>query len=118
MRNCLLPSDAAQHRAIALPKGRLVDIEFVGIDLALDDVFAQPVGAGDENHVAKARFGVESEDHAAGGEIGADHLHHADRQRDLEMVEAVIDPVDDGPIGEDRGKARRQASNKASRREY
>ena len=103
--NCLLPSERRQHRAMALPEGRLVDVELVGIDLALHDVLAQPVGAGDEHHVAKARLGVEGEDHAAGCQVGAHHLHHADRQSDLEMVEAVVDAVDDGAVGEHRGEA-------------
>ena len=53
----------------------------------------------------KPEFGVEREDHAARREIRADHLHHADRQRDLEVVEAVVDAIDDGAVGEDRGKA-------------
>ena len=35
----------------------------------------------------------------------ADHLHHPDRQRHLEVVEAVVDAIDDGAVGEDRGKA-------------
>ena len=67
MRICLRAQDAAQHGAMALPEGRLVDIELVGIDAALDDVLAEPVGAGDEHHVAKAGLGVEREDHAARG---------------------------------------------------
>ena len=96
---------AAQHRAVALPEGRLVDVELVGIDLALHDVLAEAPGAGDEDHVAEAGFGVEREDDAARGEIGADHLHHPDRERDLEVVEAVVDAIDDGAVGEDRGKA-------------
>ena len=82
-----------------------MDIELVRVDLALHDVLAEPVGAGDEHDVAKAGFGVEREDHAARREIGAHHLHHADRQRDLEMVEAVVDAVDDRAIGEERGEA-------------
>ena len=82
-----------------------MDVELVGIDLALHDVLAEAVGAGDEHDVAKAGFGVEREDHAARREVGAHHLHHADRQRDLEMVEAVVDAIDDGAVGEDRGEA-------------
>ena len=37
--------------------------------------------------------------------VGAHHLHHADRQRDLEMIEAVVDAVDDAAVGEQRGEA-------------
>ena len=46
-------------------EGRLEDVELVGIDRALHDVFAEPVGAGDEHDVAKAGLGVEREHHAA-----------------------------------------------------
>ena len=38
-------------------------------------------------------------------DVGAHHLHHADRQADLEMIEAVVDAVDDAAIGEQRGEA-------------
>ena len=40
-----------------------------------------------------------------GGQVGAHHLHNPDRQRHLEVVEAVVDPVDDRAVGEDRGEA-------------
>ena len=95
----------AQDDAIALPQGRLVDVEFVGIDLALDDILAQPVDAGDEYHIAKAEFGIEREDDAARSQVGSHHLHHADRERDLEMVEPIVDAIGNGPIGEDGRKA-------------
>ena len=61
----LAPERSAQDRAIALAKGRLVDVELVGIDGSLDDIFAQPVDTGDEYDVAKAGFGIEREDDAA-----------------------------------------------------
>ena len=99
------PSDRLSTARWPWREGRLVDIELVGIDLALHDVLAEPIGTGDEHHVAKAGFGIEREDDAARRQIGADHLHHADRQSDLEMVEAVVDAVDDGAVGEDRGEA-------------
>ena len=50
-------------------------------------------------------FGVEREDHAASGAVGAHHLHHSDGQADLEMIEAVVDAIDDRPVGEERGEA-------------
>jgi hypothetical protein len=84
---------------------RLVDIEFVGIDLALHDVLAEAIGAGDEHHVAEAGLGIQREDHAARRVVGAHHLHHADRQEDLEVVEAVVDAINNGAVGEQRGKA-------------
>src|SRR6516162_10820554 len=82
-----------------------MDVKFVRIHLALHDVFAKTPGAGNENHIAEPGLGVDRKDDAARGEIRADHLHDADRERDLEMVEAVVDAVDDGPVSEDRGKA-------------
>ena len=101
----LVAEPAAQHAAKALGQGRLVNIEFVGIDLALDDGFAETVTAGDEHHVAKSGFGIEREDDAAGREIRADHFHHGDGERDLEVIEAVVDAVGNRAIGENGGKA-------------
>src|ERR1019366_2297668 len=77
---------AAQHRAMALPEGRLVDGEFVRVDLALHAILAESVGPGDKDHIAEARFGIEREDYAACRQVRADHLHHPDRERDLEVV--------------------------------
>jgi hypothetical protein len=48
-----------------LTKRRFVDVELVRVDLSLDDVLAQPICPGDEDHIAKARFGIEREDHTA-----------------------------------------------------
>ena len=96
---------AAQHAAKPLVQGRLVNVELVGIDLALDDGFAETVTAGDEDHVAKSRFGIEREDDAAGREIRANHFHHGDGESDLEVIEAVVDAVGNRAIGENGGKA-------------
>ena len=41
----------------------------------------------------------------APGPVGADHLLHAHRQGDRGVIEALILPVADGPIGEQRGEA-------------
>jgi hypothetical protein len=48
-----------------LAEGRFMDVKLVGVELALDDVFAETPGAGHEDHVAKPGFGVEVEDRAA-----------------------------------------------------
>jgi hypothetical protein len=114
MPQLLLAERAAQHRAKALPKGRLVDVELVGIDLALDDVLAEAIGAGDEHHVAEAGFGVEREDHAAAARSERTIFITPTDSADLEVIEAVVDPIDDRAIGEHRGEARRQASNRSS----
>ena len=90
---------------MALPEGRLVHVEFVGIDRALHDVLAQPVDAGDEYDIAEAGLGIQCEDHAARGPVGSHHLHDSDRERDLEMVEAIVDSIGNGAIGEDGGEA-------------
>ncbi len=86
---------------MTLTKRRLVDVELVGIDCALHDIFAEAVDTGDENDVPKAGFGVEREDYAAGRCVGPHHLHDADRQRHFEMVEPVVDPIGNGAVGED-----------------
>ena len=85
--------------------GRLEDIELVGIDGALHDVLAEPIGAGDEDDVLEAGFGVDREDDAGGGEIGANHLHDADGVEDLEMVETIVDAIADRAIGEQAREA-------------
>ena len=82
-----------------------MDVKLVGIDGALNDVFAEAIDAGDENHVGKAGFSIEREDDAAGGAIGSHHLHYADGQRDSEMIESIVDPIRNGAVGEDRREA-------------
>ena len=83
----------------------LVDVELVRIHGTLDDVLPKPVGAGDERDVPESRLGVEREEHARRGQIGADHLHHADRQPDREVIEPLIDPVVDRPVHEQAREA-------------
>ena len=51
----LVAEQAPQHGAVACEIGRLVDVELVRVDGALDDVLAEAVGAGDEDDVAVAR---------------------------------------------------------------
>ena len=40
-----------------------------------------------------------------GGQVRAHHALHADRQGDLEVVEALVDAIGDRPVGEQRGEA-------------
>ena len=101
----LAAEPAPQHPAKSLFEGRLVNVELVRIDLALDDGFAKAVTTRDKDHVAKSGFGIEREHDAAGRQIGAHHLHHGDRERHLEMIKALVDAVGNRAIGEDRGKA-------------
>ena len=101
----LLAAAAAEHGPVALLEGRLVNVVLVRVDRTLNHGFSQPVGAGDEDHVGKAGFRVHREDDAAGGQVGADHLHHRHRQRDLEVIEVALDAIADRPVGEERGEA-------------
>ena len=101
----LFAEPPAQHAAKALPEARLVHIELVGIDGALHDILAQAPGPGDEHHVGVARLGVDGEHDASRSQVTAYHLHHGDRQRDLEMVEALVNAVGDGAVGEQRSLA-------------
>jgi hypothetical protein len=94
-----------QHRPVAVPEGGFVHIEFIRVDCALDDVLAEPIGPGDEHHVAEARLRVEREGDAARSLVGAHHLHDTDRQRNLEVIEAIVDPVGNRTVGEQRREA-------------
>ena len=100
----LVPDQAAQHGAVAGQVSRLVDVELIGVDGALNHVLAKAVGACHEDDVVEARLGVDGEHHTRRGKVGAHHLHHADRQRDLEMVEALVDAIVDGSVGEQAGE--------------
>jgi hypothetical protein len=68
----------------------------------LDNIFSEAIGPGHED---RAGFGVEREDHATCCEIGADHLHDRNRQRDLEMIEAIIDTIGYRTIRKQGGEA-------------
>ena len=54
----------AQDREFAVPERRLVDVELVGIDGALDDSLAESVGGSDENRVPEPGLGIQREYHA------------------------------------------------------
>ena len=96
---------APQHGAVTVLKRRLVDVELVRADGALHDRLAQPVGRRDQHHVAEAGLRVQGEDDAGRSPVGAHHLLHADRQRHVGMVEALIDAIGNGPVGEQGGEA-------------
>jgi hypothetical protein len=96
---------APQHGPLAVANGRLEHVELVRVDRTLHHVLPKTICAGDEDDVAKPGLGVEGEDHAGTGEVRAHHFHHADRQPDLEVVEAVFDAVDDRAVHEQAGEA-------------
>ena len=51
---------------------------FIGRHDALDNELPEAIRAGHRDHIAKARFGVEREDHTRTGLVGAHHRHDAD----------------------------------------
>ena len=55
--------------------------------------------------VAEAGLGIDGEHHARRAEVGAHHALHADAERDLKMIEALVDAIGDGAVGEERGEA-------------
>ena len=103
--NRLATQPPAQDRRKALLQGGLEDQVFVRIHRALHDRFTQAVGGGQEHRIAEAGFGVDAEHHAGGGQIGAHHALHPDREGHLQVVETMQNPIGDGPIGEQGGVA-------------
>jgi len=83
----------------------LEDPELVRVELPLYHRFSQPEGAVDEDHLPEAAVRIEREHDAGGGTIRDNHLLHRDGQQHREMIEAVLDAVHDGAVGEDRGEA-------------
>ena len=98
----LRPELLLENRPEVAGQCRLEHVELVGIDGALHDAFTKAICAGDQDGVGETRFGIDREHHARAGEIGAHHLLHAHRQGHLRVIEAVMHPVDDGPVGEQR----------------
>ena len=82
----------------------LVHIELVRVDRPLHHSLAQPVGRRDEHRIGEPGLGVHGEHHPGCTHIGAHHLLHPRRQRDLLMGEAVMHPVGDRPVVEQRGE--------------
>ncbi len=86
-------------------EGGFEDAEFVGIDGALDDILAQTPGGIDQDGFLETGFRIDAEHHAAGGEVGADHALDPDAEGDVEVVEALVDAIGDGAVGEEGGVA-------------
>ena len=57
----LVAEQSAKDRPVPQRKRRLMNVELIGIDRPLDDVFAEPVGAGDKHDVAKSGLRVKGE---------------------------------------------------------
>jgi len=81
-----------------------VHVELVGVDRALHHGFAQPVGCGDEHHVAETGFGIEREQHAGTGDIRTHHALYPGRQRHVGMGKTVMHPIGNGAVVVERGE--------------
>ena len=101
----LAAEGAAPHGARSALERRLGYHELVRIDHALHDVLAEPVGGVHEHHVAESCLSVEREHDATRGEIRAHHPHDADRERNFEVIESLIEAVMDCTIGEQAREA-------------
>jgi len=97
-----LLDDGAEPR---IADQRLEDLVLVWVDLALHDVLAEAPAGIDDDDLVEARLGVDREHHAGAADVGAHHLLHADRHRDLEVIEALGSAVADRAVGEHRGVA-------------
>ena len=95
---------AAHDGMLAGSQHRLVHVELVGVDRALDDGFAEAVAGGDEDRVAEAGFGIEREHHAGGALVGTHHALDAGGQRHVGMDEALVHAVGDGAVVVQRGE--------------
>ena len=100
----LLAESALENGGAIGAQRRLVNVELVGVDGALNHRFAQPVAGGDEHRIAEAGFGVHGEHHARCALVGAHHALDAGRQRHDRMLEAVMHAVGDGAVVEQAGE--------------
>jgi len=89
---------ASDDRLLACAQHRLVHVELVGVDAALNHHLPEAVARGDEHHLIEARFGVDREHHAGAPEVGAHHALHAGRQGDVAVRVALVDAVADGTV--------------------
>ncbi len=96
---------APDQRRLALFEQGLEDVVFVRVHRPLYHVLPETVGGVDEHHVLEAGLGVDGEHHPRRAAVGVDHLLHAHGQGHVEVVEAPLGPVGDGPVGEQGGEA-------------
>src|SRR6056297_727333 len=95
---------AAQDRVVAVLQRLLVDVELVRVHGALYHGLAEPVRGGDEYGAPEAGLGVEREHHAGSADVAADHVLDARRKGHQGVIEAVVHPVGDRPVVEQRGE--------------
>ena len=94
----------AQDGRAARFEGALVYVEFVRVDRALYDGFAQAVGAGDKHHVTETGFGIQGEHHTGSAGFRTHHALHAGRQGHQLVVETLVYAVGDRTVVKEGGK--------------
>ena len=94
----------AHHGGATRFQGRLVDIELVWVDGPLHHHLTETLGASDEDHVVETRFGIQGEHDAGGGQVRAHHALHPGGEGHALVVIALMHPVGDGAIVEERRK--------------
>jgi hypothetical protein len=72
-----------------------VDEKLIGQNAPLDDALAEAVARRHEHEVTVARVGIQGEEDACAREVRANHLLDPDRERDLRVGEAHVEPVAD-----------------------
>ena len=92
----------SQDRPVARRQGRLVNVEFVGIHRALNDSLTKPVRGGNEHRVSETGLGIKSKHDAGGTNVATHHSLNTGRQSDLTVVKALVHPVGDSSIIEQR----------------
>lgn len=90
--------------AVAVEQG-FEDGILVRGDGSLHNVLVQAPGCINDNNVVKLGLGIEGKHNASAGSIRADHFLHTNREGHLRVIEALLSPVADRPIGKERGVA-------------
>jgi len=88
----------------AFLEGGLEDKVFIRSDRALNHVLTEPPGAGDKDRVLEARLGINGEQNARAGGIGANHLLDNNGEIDIKLAEVLVVAVRNGAVGEQAGK--------------
>ena len=100
----LIADNPAKHRRATGQQGRLVDVELIGVHRTLHHAFAEAVSRGDEDHLIEAGLGVNGEHDAGGAPVTADHLLDAGGECHLAVIEALVHPIGDRAVVEQRGE--------------
>ena len=87
-----------QDSRFACFQSRFEYIEFVRVDRALYDVFAQAVRRGNENNLVVTGLGIDGEHHTGRAAVGAHHALYACGKGDDVVFEAFVDTVRNGTV--------------------